>query len=67
MELRTCAITGHRPSRFKFKHHEDDADCKRLKDCLREQFVLLYRQGVRTFWVGGAQGVDLWSGSFCFN
>lgn len=59
---KTCAITGHRPSRFKFKHHEDAADCQRLKDCLREQFVLLYRQGVRTFWVGGAEGVDLWSG-----
>lgn len=62
MELKSCAITGHRPTRFRFKYQEDDADCRRLKECLREQFILLYEQGISHFWVGGAEGVDMWSG-----
>ena len=58
----TCAITGHRPTRFKFKYNENDSRCKHLKRRLREQFVELYNQGVRRFLVGGALGVDMWSG-----
>ena len=58
----TCAITGHRPTRFKFKYNENDSRCKRLKKRLREQFASLYEQGVRRFLVGGALGVDQWSG-----
>lgn len=57
-----CAITGHRPTRFKFKYKENDTRCKRLKKRLREQFVELYQKGVRRFLVGGALGVDQWSG-----
>lgn len=57
-----CAITGHRPTRFKFKYNENDSRCKRLKKRLREQFTELYQQGVRRFLVGGALGVDQWSG-----
>ena len=60
--LKSCAITGHRPSRFKWKYKEDNAGCKHLKKRLQEQFAQLYEQGVRTFWVGGAMGVDLWAG-----
>lgn len=37
------------------------AGCKRLKKRLRDQFVLLYEQGVRRFYVGGALGVDMWA------
>lgn len=54
----SCAITGHRPTRFKFKYNENDSRCKRLKKCLKEQFIELYKQGVRRFLVGGALGVD---------
>lgn len=60
--LETCAVTGHRPTRFKFKYNENYAGCKRLKKRLHDQFVLLYEQGVRRFLVGGALGVDMWSG-----
>lgn len=60
--MEACAITGHRPTRFKFKYKEDTAGCKRLKKRLRDQFVLLYEQGVRRFYVGGALGVDMWAG-----
>ncbi len=60
--LQTCAITGHRPTRFKWKYDENNNSCKRLKKRMRDQFVLLYEQGVRQFWVGGALGVDMWAG-----
>lgn len=60
--MKTCAITGHRPTRFKFKYNENYSSCKRLKKRLRDQFTLLYEQGVRRFLVGGAMGVDMWSG-----
>ena len=62
MEYKACAITGHRPTRFKWKYNENNNGCKRLKRRLKEQFVLFYEQGVRRFYVGGALGVDLWSG-----
>ena len=58
----SCAITGHRPTRFPFKYNEDDSRCKRLKKCLKEQFMELYKRGIRRFLVGGALGVDMWSG-----
>lgn len=60
--MKTCAITGHRPTRFRFKYNENHSDCKRLKKRLHDQFVVLYEQGVRRFLVGGALGVDMWSG-----
>ena len=59
---RCCAITGHRPTRFKFKYNENYAGCKRLKKRLHDQFILFYEQGVRRFMVGGALGVDMLSG-----
>lgn len=60
--MKTCAITGHRATRFKFKYNENYAGCKRLKKRLHDQFILLYEQGVRRFLVGGGLGVDMWSG-----
>lgn len=60
--MKACAITGHRPGRFRWKGNEDSADCKRLKRRLWEQLVFLYERGVRCFYVGGAQGVDQWAG-----
>lgn len=62
MELKVCAITGHRPTRFKWKYRENNTGCKRLKKRLHDQFALLYEQGVRRFYMGGALGVDMWSG-----
>lgn len=63
----SCAITGHRPTRFKFKYDENNSGCKRLKKRLHDQFVLLYDQGARRFLVGGALGVDMWSGEILLN
>lgn len=62
METKRCAVTGHRPTRFRFKYDENNNGCKRIKKRIRDQLILLYKQGVRQFWVGGALGVDLWAG-----
>lgn len=62
MELHSCAITGHRPTRFKWKYNENNNGCKRLKKRIRDQIVLLYEKGVRQFYVGGGLGVDMWAG-----
>lgn len=61
MEPKTCMITGHRPSRFKFKYNEDYKLCIKLKKVLVAQLTAQYENGVRTFWVGGAIGVDTWA------
>ena len=57
----SCVITGHRPTRFKFKYNERDKRCQRIKKCLQEQLIWLYNQGVRCFWAGGAMGADMWA------
>lgn len=62
MDLHTCAVTGHRPTRFKWKYNENNNGCKRLKKRMREQFTALYEKGVRRFLVGGSLGVDQWAG-----
>ena len=58
--MNSCAITGHRPSRFAFRYDESDPRCIALKQQLRCQLVRLCRRGVRRFWLGGALGVDMW-------
>ena len=40
----SCVITGHRPTRFKFKYNEKDKRCQRIKKCLQEQLIRLYNQ-----------------------
>lgn len=62
MGYKACAITGHRPSRFKWRYNESDNGYKRLKRRLKEQFIQLYEKGVRRFYIGGALGTDFWSG-----
>lgn len=63
MKQNACAITGHRPTRFRFKYNEDYSLCKKLKRTMLEQFKKLYdEQGVRRYYVGGALGVDMWAG-----
>lgn len=61
MKQTTCAITGHRPQRFKFKYNEQYKLCIKIKNALRTEIENLYTQGVHTFWVGGSMGVDTWA------
>ena len=60
--MKTCAIVGWHPTRFKFKYKETHTGCKRLKRRLKEQFIKQYEQGIRTFLIGSSLGVDIWSG-----
>lgn len=62
MSVKSCVVTGHRPTRFKFGYKENYAGCRRLKKRLYEQFALLYEKGVQRFYLGGALGVDMWAG-----
>lgn len=60
---RACAITGHRPTRFKFKYNEDYSLCKKIKRTMMEQFKRLHdEEKILRFYVGGALGVDMWAG-----
>ena len=44
-------------------YNEEDPLCQKLKECLLEQFRILHDEKfVRTFFVGGALGVDMWAG-----
>lgn len=59
----TCAVTGCRPTRFKFKYKEDYSLCRKIKKAMYEQFVWLHDEcGVKRFYIGGTLGVDLWAG-----
>ena len=51
MKQTACAVTGHRPTRFRFKYNEDYSLCKKLKRSMLEQFKKLYdEQGVGIMW-----------------
>lgn len=58
--MSACFITGHRPNRFKF--FEQDPQCLKIKDALKQEIKRLHdQQGIRCVWVGGAAGVDTWA------
>ena len=61
-QVTACAFTGHRPTRFSFKHDETHPACIELKKVLAEQIDFLYRQDVTDFYTGCALGIDLWAG-----
>ncbi len=60
---RACAVTGPKPTRFKFGYKEDYSLCKKIKKAMMVQFRRLYNEkGVRRFYIGGAMGVHIWAG-----
>ena len=60
---RSCAVTGPKPTRFKFGYKEDYSLCKKIKKAMQEQFKRLYNEkGVRRFYIGGSIGVHIWAG-----
>lgn len=60
--MKSCAVIGAPPSQFKFKYNEKHTACKRLKRVIREQFILLYQQGVHDFYIGSSLGTEIWAG-----
>lgn len=54
MEMLSCAITGHRPTRFKFKYNEKHTLCQKIKKSMLEVFRTLHDEnGVTCYYVGG--------------
>lgn len=60
--LKSCAIMGEKPTRFKFGYKENYSLCKKIKRVMLEQIKELYETGVTRFYIGGSLGVDLWAG-----
>ena len=58
----SCAFIGCHPTRFHFKYKENYSLCKKIKAALLEQAKIMYKTGVRRFYIGGALGVDMWAG-----
>jgi len=58
MESKTCAITGHRPSKLPWRYDETSEGCRRLRETLAEQIATLADSGITSFLSGMAQGVD---------
>lgn len=56
-----CAFTGHRPNKFPWGYHEDDARCAALKQTLAEQIAKLVDAGCTDFLSGMAEGTDTWA------
>ena len=61
MEQKACAYTGHRPEKLPFGNDENDPRCKMLKQKIMCETLEMIRNGVTTFIVGMARGVDTWA------
>lgn len=59
--FKSCAITGHRPSRFSFGYDEEHFKCIELKKIFYNKFLDLINKGVEVFFSGMALGVDIWA------
>jgi len=58
MERKTCAFTGHRPSKLPWRYNETAEGCVRLKETLAAQISALADSGVTDFLSGMALGID---------
>ncbi len=58
---KSCAFTGHRPSKFPWRYDETDSRCVALKAVLAEQIAALAEAGVTQFLSGMAEAVDTWA------
>ena len=58
MLTKCCAFTGHRPSKFPWRHDEADSRCVTLKVELTKQITRLAEAGVTDFFSGMAEGTD---------
>lgn len=57
---KSCAFTGHRPSRFAFGFDEEDEKCLQIKLAMEAQIIRMAEAGITTFYTGMALGVDQW-------
>ena len=61
--MKSCAVVGPKPTRFKFGYKEDNSLCRKIKKAMLRQFRRLYnKKDVHRFYIGGTLGVNLWAG-----
>lgn len=60
-EIKSCAITGHRPCKIPHGLEEEHPHTIMLKRRIAEVILELYQKGVNCFVAGCAQGVDIWT------
>ena len=58
---KSCAFTGHRPTRFSFGYDEDDEKCLEVQRTMEEQIEEMIAAGVTDFYSGMALGADIWA------
>ncbi len=59
-EENSCCFSGHRPERLPWGYDEEDPRCRLFKERIIQSIEALYRQNVRHFISGMAQGTDLY-------
>jgi hypothetical protein len=58
--MESCAVTGPKPTRFRFGYKEENSLCRKIKKAMLLQFRRLYRKkGVQRFYIGGAISLGL--------
>ena len=55
---KSCAFTGHRPSKMPWGYNEIDSRCIALKEVLQEKIEAFVKAGVTDFFSGMAEGTD---------
>lgn len=61
--MQACAVSGVKPTRFKFGYKENYSLCKKIKRALEKEFKQLHdEESVQCFYIGGSLGVDIWAG-----
>ncbi len=58
---KSCAFTGHRPSKLPWRYDETDSRCVALKAVLAEQITRLAESGITEYLSGMAEAVDTWA------
>lgn len=58
---KSCAFTGHRPTKFPWKYDEKDECCTELKAVLAQQIKNLVARGMTDFYTKMALGTDTWA------
>lgn len=65
IEIKTskcCAVTGHRPEKLLFLSDETSPEFKKLMDIIQQEILSLIQNGITTFCIGMATGIDTWIG-----
>ena len=60
MTAMSCALIGQHPMRFRFGYDEDDVLCHKIKLEMVRQILILYQNGVTSFFTDCETGPSMW-------